>query len=314
MIMDALWFGDPGIDDTLAVVAALRSGKIRLRAACGSSGNSPSSVTSRNFSLIFKKMGINCPVYRGMYHKVSSRGENIEIHGKNGLGNVDLYGGSVSIDGGLQQLHDFLMTLDRFTIIETGPMTDLSFLMRKYGRDFTDRIEGIVAMGGSICSGNVTPSAEFNIIADPKAASVVVESGIPLKMITLDTTQRVKLYPKDIAWMKYSGLPMSNELYRMLLYYFEFHKNYEGFNGCYCHDPMTVVSILDPGAIRFRSAPLKIDITHGINRGRTVFDLRHRSELVESGIQVSTDVDEKMAKNALLTYLRGAGKYEDVED
>ena len=44
--------------------------------------------------------------------------------------------------------------------------------------------------GGSNIS-NVTPSAEFNVWADPHAAQIVYKSGIKVIMIPLDITHMV---------------------------------------------------------------------------------------------------------------------------
>jgi inosine-uridine nucleoside N-ribohydrolase len=43
-------------------------------------------------------------------------------------------------------------------------------------------------MGGAINIGNWTPSAEFNIWADPLAASIMVNSGLKVGMIPLEVT------------------------------------------------------------------------------------------------------------------------------
>ena len=50
-------------------------------------------------------------------------------------------------------------------------------------------------MGGSIGDGNTTVSAEFNIYADPEAAAIVFESGLPITMMGLDVTHQAVLYP-----------------------------------------------------------------------------------------------------------------------
>lgn len=40
-------------------------------------------------------------------------------------------------------------------------------------------------MGGAIGLGNWTPAAEFNIIVDPEAATIVFNSGIRVNVIPL---------------------------------------------------------------------------------------------------------------------------------
>ena len=48
-------------------------------------------------------------------------------------------------------------------------------------------------MGGAIGVGNVTPSAEFNIWADPEAAHRVFTRGLDVTMVGLDVTHRAML-------------------------------------------------------------------------------------------------------------------------
>ena len=55
------------------------------------------------------------------------------------------------------------------------------------------QIERIVIMGGAIGLGNVTPSAEFNVWADPEAAHRVFTSGLDITMVGLDVTHRAML-------------------------------------------------------------------------------------------------------------------------
>src|SRR5207244_441336 len=61
--------------------------------------------------------------------------------------------------------------------------------------ELTGRIERIVLMGGSIAEGNVTPAAEFNIWADPEAASRVFTSGLDVTMVGLDVTHKALFTP-----------------------------------------------------------------------------------------------------------------------
>ena len=60
-------------------------------------------------------------------------------------------------------------------------------------------------MGGAIGLGNVTPSAEFNVWADPEAASRVFGSGLELTMVGLDVTHRAMLSDERAEAMRDSG-------------------------------------------------------------------------------------------------------------
>ena len=59
-----------------------------------------------------------------------------------------------------------------------------------FTRELAPRIAHLCLMGGSIGDGNTTVSAEFNIYADPEAAAIVFESGLPITMIGLDVTHQ----------------------------------------------------------------------------------------------------------------------------
>lgn len=64
------------------------------------------------------------------------------------------------------------------TMVTTGPMTNLAMAMRMEPA-IIPKIKQIVLMGGAYTNGNVTPAAEFNIIADADAAYVCFTSGRP---------------------------------------------------------------------------------------------------------------------------------------
>ena len=77
-------------------------------------------------------------------------------------------------------------------VLALGPLTNLARLVLEKP-DAAKRIGRIVAMGGAIHErGNVGPRAEFNLWADPEAAAAVVASGLPLVLIPLDVTRRVR--------------------------------------------------------------------------------------------------------------------------
>ena len=82
---------------------------------------------------------------------------------------------------------------DELTLIAVGPLTNVARAVMKD----PDRMRGlreIIIMGGAFeTHGNVSPVAEFNIHADPHAAQIVCDSGIPLVFVPLDVTRQALL-------------------------------------------------------------------------------------------------------------------------
>ena len=58
------------------------------------------------------------------------------------------------------------------TLAMLGPLTNLAMALIQ-SPEITQGIDRVVVMGGARGQGNVTPSAEFNIYADPHGARVV---------------------------------------------------------------------------------------------------------------------------------------------
>lgn len=68
--------------------------------------------------------------------------------------------------------------------VVTGALTNLAIILRAFP-DINSHIRGVTLMGGAIGQGNWSPAAEFNILVDPEAASIVFGSGLPVTMIPL---------------------------------------------------------------------------------------------------------------------------------
>lgn len=77
-----------------------------------------------------------------------------------------------------------------------GPLTNIAYLIEKYGNSFTDKIDQIIMMGGAVNEpGNVLPlkKAEYNIYLDPEAAQVVFNSSIPKTLVPINATKWVPI-------------------------------------------------------------------------------------------------------------------------
>ena len=199
---------DPGIDDSLAIMLALKSPEIEVIGITIVCGNSPVEMGFGNAKKILKQMNrLDVPVYIGESTPLRRDYVNaLDTHGEDGLGESFLR----EVTGYHQQISavDFLADVlkkEKVSIIELAPMTNLARLIQKDKEAFSC-IEEIVSMGGSFKShGNCSPVAEYNYWCDPDGASLVYETlhqnGQKIHMVGLDVTRKIVLTPDLLEYM-----------------------------------------------------------------------------------------------------------------
>jgi len=86
-----------------------------------------------------------------------------------------------------------------------GPQTNLALALRLEPK-IARRIRAS-SLWRAYLEGNTTPSAEFNILADPEAAAIVFNSGISITMVGLEVTAQALVTLEDAtAWLRWQPL------------------------------------------------------------------------------------------------------------
>ena len=93
--------------------------------------------------------------------------------------------------------------VDGLRVLTLGPMTNLADALEREP-DLAGRLESVYAMGGALhVPGNVAfggppdnQVAEWNIYVDPTAARMVIDSGLPVRFVSLDGTSQVPVTPE----------------------------------------------------------------------------------------------------------------------
>lgn len=188
---------DPGIDDAVAILMALGSPELEVRALVAVAGNAPLAVVERNARALVELAGRgDVPVYGG--HAGPLRLELRDApaaHGEGGLGALRLADPAAALrpEPGV----DFLVETVRaaaprtVAIAALGPLTNIAaaFLAAP---DIAERLASLAIMGGATRGpGNMTPAAEFNFHCDPHAAAIVFESGAPVALVPLEVTRQL---------------------------------------------------------------------------------------------------------------------------
>ena len=160
-------------------------------------------------------------------------------------------------------------------------------------------------MGGSIGDGNTTVSAEFNVYADPEAAAIVFESGIPITMMGLDVTHQAVLYPPASARLRALGTKSGAVAAELADYALQREGQWYGTPRMSVHDAVAVAHLAIPDLVNVAPYNVKVDIGNGPARGRTVCDgLERRVERqggtmnAQIGIRIDRDRFEDLLVDA----------------
>lgn len=289
---------DPGIDDGIALAyAAAHQDEIELLAVTTFAGNQTIDKVTKNALELVDFYGLKVPVARGQERPLVKEVIHAEeFHGETGLGHCVLpeTGTKAASDNAvffIREILDDLPEGQQVTFIETAPMTNLALLLRVFP-EVKDKIRRIVFMGGAVKGGNVTPAAEFNIYADPEAAKIVFEAGIPLVMCGLDATMKCNLTRNQIMKLCQSGNPVARACGDMAGYVLENSSKYRCVASI--HDAVPFMYLLHPEFFKMEKAILDVDCSDGAGRGAMLCDFRwwlHDEEKIKDMILTDADTE-----------------------
>ena len=218
------------------------------------------------------------------------------IHGATGIDGVDVFDPATP----LQDAHavDFiietLLAADKgsVTLIPTGPMTNVATAIQREPRILAG-IERIVSMGGAMREGgNRSPSAEFNVLADPHAAEIVYNCGVPVTAMGLDVTHQVLSTRQRVARLRDLGNDVANATAGMLGFFHRYDTKKYGSEGAPLHDPCTVAWLLRPDLFETKRCNISVETTSELTMGHTAVDFWHvtdRPPNVEWAYSVDAD-------------------------
>lgn len=285
---------DPGHDDAIAIMLAGRSEMVELLGITVVAGNQTLEKTANNALRVCQHLGIDVPVHAGCGGPMVRDKQVIsdEIHGETGLDGpcFDPLVKKLEKEHGVHYLIQTLMKSEGdITLVATGPLTNLAMAMRMEPQ-IVPKINRIVIMGGAYQLGNVTPAAEFNILADAEAAYVVFTSGRPVVMVGLDVTRKVLCYPTVIERMKKLNTKASKLFEDLMLFFNQSQKEVFGWEGGPLHDPVTIAYLIDPSVLTTKAMYTEVDIRSVQSYGRTNCDFFGISGK-PSNSEVAVDID-----------------------
>lgn len=267
---------DPGIDDAVAILLALASPELQVCGLVAVAGNLPLALTERNARSIVELAGrpdiavhAGCPRPIGRHRTSAER-----AHGEGGLGDLVLSPPALPLrpEHGVAFLIDTLRRADprSITLCALGPLTNIATAL-VMAPEIRAGIAELVIMGGG-SRGNATPAAEFNIYADPQAAALVFDSGLPITMVPLDVTEGVRSTPERIAPIRALGTRVGAATALLLG-----PRRGLAELPMALHDPCVIAYLLAPELFGAREVNVQVETQSPLTMGMTLIDWRGAS-------------------------------------
>src|SRR5882762_4289602 len=293
---------DPGTDDALALMLALNSPELDVRAITVVPGNVTARMGLEN-ALRMVSLANRCdiPVAAGAQHPFFQKLITAEFwHGKNGLANVELPPSKCTVDPRFGP--DLIIQIvhaapQEITLVPVGPLTNIALAVLK-DPSIVPLVKEVVLMGGSIAGGNVNAAAEANIYNDPEAAQIVFQAGWPLTMVGLDVGDQTLLSQKHLDQLASTHGPVNDFIHAVAKYLVDLSAKF-GSPGTPMYDPLAVGVAIDPTLVKAPDMHVEVETRGEFTRGETVANRRGEVERnVLRGDHYVIEAVDKVAPNA----------------
>ncbi len=299
---------DPGVDDALAILLAMKSPELQVEAITTVSGNVHVEQATQNLLTILGLLELSeYPIVaKGEAQplvKLLVKAEH--VHGEDGLGNISnlrnsdgsprypLVNCEISTLSGIDLILEMVDRYpDELIIVALGPLTNISKAIKK-DLERMRKLHSIVLMGGVFSVyGNVTTNAEFNVFVDPHAAHEVFNSGIPVHIAPLDVTHQVALTGERLdAEIKGRDDRISSFMKESTRACMEFYREHVGFYGLHIHDALPISMLTHPNFFESVDAFVQVETEGNLTSGMTVADLRRERQISIPNASVYVQVD-----------------------
>ena len=272
---------DPGTDDALAIMLALNSPELDVRALTVVPGNVTAAQGLEN-ALRMVSLANRCDVVvaGGAQHPLFQKLITAEFwHGKNGLANVQLPPSKCKVDARwgpdliIEMVH---AAPHEITLVPIGPLTNIALAIQK-DPSIVPLVKEVILMGGSITGGNVNAAAEANIYNDPEAAQIVFQAGWPLTMVGLDVGNKTKLSRKHLDQLGKTHGPVNDFIYQVAEFLIGLGEKL-GDTGTPMYDPLAVGVAIDNSIVTAPLMHVDVETRGEFSRGETVANRRNEIE------------------------------------
>lgn len=277
---------DTGSDDAVALVLAAASGLGRIVAVTTVAGNVPVDQATRNALYTLELAGAgDVPVYRGCDRPLIRSVQTAQhVHGSDGMGDTDLPPptgvprSEHAVDALIELAHTH--PAGTLTLVTLAPLTNIAAALVR-DRALLTRFRHVYCMAGAADgAGNIAPTAEYNVWADPEAAAIVLAEARPdhVTFVGWDVSRRdAVMTPEDQRALRSLGTPLAMFADRINRTVDEWARTVTGLAGYDLPDPIAMAIALQPALIT-SAEPVSARVALGDEaRGQLLVDRRRNA-------------------------------------
>jgi inosine-uridine nucleoside N-ribohydrolase len=283
---------DPGNDDALGILVALGHADLDLVGVATGAGHLAADRTAQNGAIVMALAGRHVPVAAGAQIPL--------VRERMIAGVLDLDSGldperpdlaAVPLDPrhSADLIIDAVRADPGLALVTTGPFTNLALALRRAPAIAGD-IGRLVSLAGAWGLGTKTAAAEWNILCDPEAASIVAGAGIPWTLIPFEAASKVGIDPTLVREAEAIGGPIggfTGELLRSLVSTFRPGRFSPAFMPL--NDPLAPLLAANPALAETAPAHVAIELAGRWTYGRTVIDFAMRNAPANAEIALDFD-------------------------
>lgn len=275
---------DPGLDDALALLLALGETADQVVGVSSVRGNVDEPVAARNLAGLlarFRERGLYpgaaaMQVARGARQPLIGGGPDgpDAVPGLTGLGNLNWPAPAgwerVGQPPAALALARAAGEMADLQLVCLGPLTNLALALH-LEPELPERLGGLTIMGGSLrAGGNATPAAEFNFLADPEAAQLVLAAGFKqIGLVPIDGCREVQLLAPELERLRELPTPAARLADELLS---NWAPRIQRQRGLTLYDAAAWLLTMHPELGRWKEVHLTVDTSGGAARGASLAD------------------------------------------
>ena len=245
---------DTGADDGAALILAASAKNIDIMGVTTLVGNVDLEQGTKNAIAALEVAGCDAPVYKGSEDTYNGRiVDAFSVFGEDGMGDADLIhpvGEAKEQDAVSFILDTVRNNPGEIEIVALGPATNIAKAIKE-DPETMKQVKMIWSLGSAgLGPGNATPVAEFNVYHDAEAYKVMLDSGLPITVVGLDSCDGEAQWTGE----QFKELEASGKAGKFITASFakirEFYANNGAGDNVMNCDPALVMCLVDPDFVK----------------------------------------------------------------